>query len=538
MPGSFEGHPENVGEYVPQTVGQAAQGVANIARGNIARGGRQIIAGAGNALMPTVPFVAAAAPVATAVTLGTGAAGQYGGQKVAEALGATPDQAGLTGDIAGLVTGYGAAKGAELASRLRSPLGDVAVKPRGAIPPENYTPTELKAYADQNGIPLNAAQATEHNLPRNLQSAGERATVGGTEVRQQIRASQNAVAQHAENLMQGVSPNTPDLATAGDAIQKNVGTALEREQLQSRQDYAAIDQQANGVTVDLKPLKQTAQRILGDSNFVRKVGSLDPKKAASILQDLGNLPDNGTFSQAQQLRSALLDASRTPELAISTQAQGWIKQLTGSVDSEMMNAARSKPGLEPQFRAANNRWTQLQEDFNNPRSPLFQAMQQPDPSKIPQLFTQLGQTGGSPYNAQLLDRYGIPKGPVKWAVLNDLANKDFRLWSKNLGGYSDDFLRTLFTPQELDHVYMTGAISRSVGLNTNPSGTAVVSGAMADVQSPMKSMLPKGIAARLTKSPGFNQRMMRPPVPVTPARVPLSVLLGTQTLRGQSPDEQ
>ena len=122
--------------------------------------------------------------------------------------------------------------------------------------------------------------------------------------------------------------------------------------------------------------------------------------------------------------------------------------------------------------------------------------------------------------------------------MNDLANKDFRLWSKNLGGYSDDFLRTLFTPQELDHVYMTGAISRSVGLNTNPSGTAVVSGAMADVQSPIKSLLPKGIAARLTKSPGFNQRMMRPPVPVTPARVPLSVLLGTQTLRGQSPDEE
>ena len=99
--------------------------------------------------------------------------------------------------------------------------------------------------------------------------------------------------------MQGVSPNTPDLATAGDAIQKNVGVALEREQMQSRQDYAAIDQQANGVQVDLKPLKQTAQQILSDSNFVRKVGSLDPKKAASILQDMANLPDNGSFSQAQ-----------------------------------------------------------------------------------------------------------------------------------------------------------------------------------------------------------------------------------------------
>src|SRR5690349_8769957 len=38
MPGSFEGHPENVGEYVPATVGQAASGVKDIAEGNVSRG--------------------------------------------------------------------------------------------------------------------------------------------------------------------------------------------------------------------------------------------------------------------------------------------------------------------------------------------------------------------------------------------------------------------------------------------------------------------------------------------------------------------
>jgi hypothetical protein len=113
------------------------------------------------------------------------------------------------------------------------------------------------------------------------------------------------------------------------------------------------------------------------------------------------------------VRSGLLDASRSPDLAISNQAQGWIKQLTGATDSQMMQAAKSKPGLETSFRAANDHWTRLQEDFNNPRSPLSQILDEPDPSRVPQKLTQRGQIGGSPFNAQLLDRYGIDKGPVK-----------------------------------------------------------------------------------------------------------------------------
>ena len=401
-----------------------------------------------------------------------------------------------------------------------SPLGDTVIKPRGTIPADAATPAELQAYADQNGIPLNAAQATEHPLPRNLQSAGERATVGGMAVKRQINAAQAAVAQHAEDLMDSFSPNTPDLATAGTTIQKGVQTALDREMANSRQAYAAIDQQAGGVAVDLKPLKQTAGQILNDSSFVRKAGALDQTRAASILQGIGNLPDSGTFSQAQQLRSALLDASRSPELAISNRAQAWIKQLTGTTDEQMMAAAQSKPDLESAFRDANDRWEQLQQDFNSPRSPLFQALQTPDPSKVPQLFTQRGQIGGSPYNAQLLDRYGINKAPVKWAITGDLLDKNFGLRGKNLGGYSDDFLNSLFSPDELSSLYKTGAIARSVGLNTNPSGTAAVRGAQEDVRHPIVSALPKAGAAWLTQSPEVNKWMMTPGQTSKPALVP------------------
>jgi hypothetical protein len=435
---------------------------------------------------------------------------------------------GLTGVIGQIAAPTLLEKGSGVLNRLKAPLGDTPVQPRGTIPPESASPQDLQAYADQNKIPLNAAQATEHNLPRNLQSAGERSTVGGTAVKQQIKASQAAVTQHAQDLMDQFSPNTPDLPTAGSAIKQGVQGALDREMADSRQAYAAIDQQAGGVTVDLKPLKQTAAQILQDSDFVRRAGALDQKRASSILQDMSNLPDSGTFSQAQQLRSALLDASRSPDLAISNRAQAWIKQLTGTTDAQMMSAARSQPYLESSFRDANDRWEQMQDDFNNPRSPLAQILAEPDPSKVPQKLTQRGQIGGSPYNAQLLDKYGIDKGPVKWAITGDLLQKNFGLsGGKTLGGYSDAFLQSVYSPQELSALYKTGAIARSVGLNTNPSGTSAVMGAMQDIQKPIRSLAPKAVAAKATTSLGFNQRMMTParppfksPVPVLPSPLP------------------
>lgn len=76
---------------------------------------------------------------------------------------------------------------------------------------------------------------------------------------------------------------------------------------------------------------------------------------------------------------------------------------------------------------------------------------------------------------------------------------------------SDAFLQKLFEPGELDSVYKTGAIARSVRLNTNPSGTAVVQGAMQDVQKPVRSLGPKWAAAKLTNADWFNDWMMRNP---------------------------
>jgi hypothetical protein len=207
-------------------------------------------------------------------------------------------------------------------------------------------------------------------------------------------------------------------------------------------------------------------------------------------------------------------------------------------------------------RLANEHWERLQEDFNNPRSPLAQILQEPDPSKVPQKLVQRGQIGGSPYNAQLLDRYRIDKAPVKWVISGDLFQKNFGLYNggKSLGGYSDSFLQSIFTPQELSHLYKTGAIARSVGLNVNPSGTAGAMNAIEDVTHPRRAFF-KAIPAAATNSPGFNQWMMNPAqqAPSLAARVgrgvgqklnprpqlqsiPLSNLLGP-AVTGNRPEE-
>jgi hypothetical protein len=120
MPGSFEGHPENIGEYVPASAGEMAGGVKDVARGNIARGGHRMISGAQNAMLPALPFVAAAAPGA----LLRGVAGGYVGSKAAgtgaEMLGATPEQSELAGDVGGLVGGYGGVKAGDVAPNLKA----------------------------------------------------------------------------------------------------------------------------------------------------------------------------------------------------------------------------------------------------------------------------------------------------------------------------------------------------------------------------------------------------------------------------------
>jgi hypothetical protein len=110
IPGSFEGHPENIGEWPMAGPGEMAGGVKDIAQGNIAKGGHRLISGAGNTMLPMAPFMAAAAPAATAKALAGGVVGGKIAEGGAEVLGATPEQTQLAGDVGNIAGGVGAAE--------------------------------------------------------------------------------------------------------------------------------------------------------------------------------------------------------------------------------------------------------------------------------------------------------------------------------------------------------------------------------------------------------------------------------------------
>jgi hypothetical protein len=98
-------------DYGPREV---AGGVQDIASGDVAKGGRRVIAGgtmtAAPLAAPLAAHAAVVAPMATALGLAGGVAAKEGTEYAASQLGATEDQAGLAGDIAGIAGGAAAAK--------------------------------------------------------------------------------------------------------------------------------------------------------------------------------------------------------------------------------------------------------------------------------------------------------------------------------------------------------------------------------------------------------------------------------------------
>ena len=96
---------------------QAGQGVQEVGNGQYAKGASDVIRGAGQYAAPfTLPAAVATAPLTTAAGLASGALGSGVGRAAASAMGATPDQADLAGDVSGIAGGAAAGAGVQKAA--------------------------------------------------------------------------------------------------------------------------------------------------------------------------------------------------------------------------------------------------------------------------------------------------------------------------------------------------------------------------------------------------------------------------------------
>jgi hypothetical protein len=159
IPGSFEGHPENIGEWPVAGPGQVGAGVRDITRGEIARGGHEVIAGAGNTMMPFTPFVAVAAPATTARAISGGYIGGRGAEAGARLINLSPEQTQLAGDVGNLIAGGVAA---EPAPFIRTTGRIMTARPRVALRNlgERMRNFGLEPTAEPEPVPIRPAEPT------------------------------------------------------------------------------------------------------------------------------------------------------------------------------------------------------------------------------------------------------------------------------------------------------------------------------------------------------------------------------------------
>src|ERR1700675_4799565 len=155
--GRSEGAPlaEGLSNWVEKGPISIAKGESDIVKGDISKGGHEVLSGIGTTMEPALPFVAAAAPLVTLRGMVGSEAGGYLAGKGATALGATPDQSDLASDI-------GSIAGAGLGTV--SKLGRIKLSSSEPVPELDAT-GENKAYAGESAKGRSAPTETSKMRP-------------------------------------------------------------------------------------------------------------------------------------------------------------------------------------------------------------------------------------------------------------------------------------------------------------------------------------------------------------------------------------
>ncbi|HEV1994592.1 MAG TPA: hypothetical protein VGR03_09695, partial [Candidatus Acidoferrum sp.] len=419
---------------------------------------------------------------------------------IGEGLGSEHPEEGVR-DAAAL--GYGALLGKawpRVIDLAKDAAGAYSVpKPNALALGERFTPEQIRATAKEQAIPMTRAEISGSPIATAVQKQVERGLLSSHLADQHATAVKGSLGEWSNRLSDNLAPAATS-EEAGGRIQTSLEGALAREKATAEANFKAVDGAAQGVTGSLAPAKQAVQQALDESSFIRNaVPALDAKRSTTVLQGMlatkeapspiagqppirvPMLPDNASFSQMQQLRSALLDEARHPDNVLNEQGQGRIRLAIGAVDQAMAEAAKN---LNPQaldlWRGANQHWADVHENFNNPRSPIYQILKSPDPNSA---FQQLvPKSGGSPQVARQAMRYlGDDAGTLKREFVQRLIDPkgngqpNFGGVEQRLNAYKEGYLNELFQPEELDELRKFARLSRSAGSLArmeNPSNTA------------------------------------------------------------------
>jgi hypothetical protein len=378
------------------------------------------------------------------------------------------------------------------------------------IPALGVSPRELYETARDNGVNLDASQATGGKaiVPKMVKKVTEHSLIGSNAYEENAANNIEALQRWAEDTHNAASPTAMSREDFGNAAQAALKAHQKGLMDKSGELFDKLTSDVGDTQPDASGVRETAQRIIDDNQAYYQNhpellkggagqawsiakdlagGTKAAKPNVSAVLDAAGKPYEmlstakaaDTWSDLQKLRSDLMTAYRSPDIA-GSRSEGWLKQLAAATDNAMTEgSAGLTPDQLQNFRDANDLFRQAKE-YDDLTSPFYHLVRSPDglttanslaglkPERVRQFNQAMAYTGNDALNAQLqrqaVNRLISPAGGEY--DLKGLATRLGRTPAEQLAGVlPDDQIKNL---QDLART------SRVVYADSNPSGSGKV----------------------------------------------------------------
>jgi hypothetical protein len=432
-------------------------------------------------------------------------------------------------------------------------------------PSDSFSKRELYNIAKNNGIQLDAAQATGSG-PANFAKRVSEHSLTGKGVYENAQKNNNeGLLNWSNQLLDSATPNSMSREDFGKASQDMLAAHQQQQIDEANQRYQDISKNYGSTAVVPTYTQDAAGRIIaGNNDFFQqnpqhlKMGgmqrvynlvkenappSMQPQIQTGLFDLSGNEVTKAPTSKPQPLadlitkRSDIMNDYRSPD-SVGTRAEGFQKQLVGGLDQDIMDSL-PKTG-QNEFRNTNALWTKMHNTYQNPSSPFTQILRSPSPTQIagtidalPTEMTRQFKTAASTVNSDLNQQLARQKMD-RILDPNGTGTPDLRNLPTRVGRLNDEKTAEVLTPDQIKNLRAIGQTSRVTNFDSNPSGSGkaiqaysegtglIGSGVAALLGHPLPLLGSLGelagtrAAAKLVNSPKFTDWLMSNSAPAKP----------------------
>lgn len=434
----------------------------------------------------------------------------------------------------------------------------------------NVTPLQRFNSAQNLGVNLDAADATNSGLLKNVKKLNEHSLLGSNSYEKLGSANTSALQGSTDNLLTRLYDG--DRESGGAEIQKALKNNQQRLYGSATDGFESLPQ--NIPIPGLEDVGNTARVIARQNSAYQDLfPSLKPAKAMNVVGDVGGLGSTAppplkmspfvdesgksipsstqapprqppSFGTGQQLRSDLLDFYRNNPDIVQNQGNGFIQRLAGQTDDALTNASSAlTPDQLNTFRSANADWKDMKGTYDDPSSPFYHAVRSENPSslyggigsKTPEnarnVLSRLSPTGISPEQSPAVG--ALRRGTVEGALKSTSdGSPNLKTFGTQLNRIPADYRAELFSPDQNSTLRDIASTSNVLNKDFNPSGSAklgqkVAEGAALFHPASMAAPLLQYPIAKLMTSPSAVRFLMSPagvPRPLFPAPVSAATL--------------